>query len=135
MLDIELPYTREEVLRYSDEFPQRGILCPKCGSRIPQFSELKDDDRTRIRFLILGQQPAMAMAELRAVTGCSPLWAKLWVQHSGRPEWDWGTTAPCPYCREPLRTPVAKQCRHCGMDWHDANNPSKMIAFGGKEKD
>jgi hypothetical protein len=29
---------------------------------------------------------------------------------------------PCPYCGEPLRTKFAKQCRHCGMDWHDPEN-------------
>lgn len=29
---------------------------------------------------------------------------------------------PCPYCGEPLRTPKAKQCRFCRMDWHDPEN-------------
>ena len=29
---------------------------------------------------------------------------------------------PCPYCGEPLRTAFAKQCRRCGMDWHDPTN-------------
>ena len=29
---------------------------------------------------------------------------------------------PCPYCGELLRTAFAKQCRHCGMDWHDPTN-------------
>lgn len=29
---------------------------------------------------------------------------------------------PCPYCGELLRTAVAKQCRHCSMDWHDPAN-------------
>lgn len=29
---------------------------------------------------------------------------------------------PCPYCGESLRTTFAKQCRHCGMDWHDPTN-------------
>jgi hypothetical protein len=24
----------------------------------------------------------------------------------------------CPYCKQPLRTPRAKQCRRCGRDWH-----------------
>lgn len=28
------------------------------------------------------------------------------------------TGSPCPHCGEPLRTPFAKQCRHCGTDWH-----------------
>lgn len=32
------------------------------------------------------------------------------------------TGGPCPYCGEPLRTPFAKQCRHCGTDWHDPVN-------------
>lgn len=31
-------------------------------------------------------------------------------------------TAPCPYCGKELRTPAAKQCRSCLMDWHDPNN-------------
>lgn len=25
---------------------------------------------------------------------------------------------PCPHCGENLRTALAKQCRHCGADWH-----------------
>ena len=29
---------------------------------------------------------------------------------------------PCPYCGQALRTKFAKQCRHCGMDWHDSEN-------------
>lgn len=29
---------------------------------------------------------------------------------------------PCPYCGGALRTERAKQCRHCGMDWHDPAN-------------
>jgi hypothetical protein len=29
---------------------------------------------------------------------------------------------PCPYCMAPLRTPKAKQCGNCGMDWHDPSN-------------
>lgn len=131
MLDIEAPYTREEVLEYREEQPQRGILCPKCGLLVPQFADLKDEDRARIRLLILSQQPAMAMPELRAATGCSLPWAKIWVQHSGKPEWDWGTTAPCPYCGEPLRTPTAKQCRHCRMDWHDTNQPGTLPRVSG----
>jgi len=31
---------------------------------------------------------------------------------------------PCPYCGAQLRTQRAKQCRFCGMDWHD---PDQVI--------
>jgi hypothetical protein len=31
-------------------------------------------------------------------------------------------TVPCPYCGMPLRTALAKQCRHCRRDWHDPNH-------------
>ena len=31
-------------------------------------------------------------------------------------------TANCPYCDRELRTPAAKQCRFCKMDWHDPSN-------------
>ena len=30
--------------------------------------------------------------------------------------------ADCPYCGKELRTPTAKQCRFCKMDWHDPKN-------------
>jgi hypothetical protein len=31
-------------------------------------------------------------------------------------------SAPCPYCGQPLRTSLARQCRFCKMDWHDPQN-------------
>ena len=31
-------------------------------------------------------------------------------------------TAGCPHCGEPLRTPTARYCRFCKMDWRDPNN-------------
>lgn len=34
--------------------------------------------------------------------------------------------APCPYCGESLRTVNARQCRKCGMDWHDPNNITRL---------
>ena len=132
-LDIEAPYTREEVLRYGSQSPERGLLCPKCGTRIPQFLDLPDADRLRVLHLIGNGQRMLAMAELRFATGCSPFWAKIWVTHSGRPEWDWEATAPCPYCGRPLRTPVAKQCRYCLMDWHDPKNPAKIGPAAAEE--
>lgn len=29
---------------------------------------------------------------------------------------------PCPYCGQPLRTAIARQCRLCKMNWHDPTN-------------
>ena len=40
-------------------------------------------------------------------------------------------TAPCPYCGKPLRTPMAKQCHHCKMDWH---NPDNVHTYGGHKQ-
>lgn len=36
---------------------------------------------------------------------------------------------PCPYCGEPLRTAVARQCRFCGSDWHDPDHVIKLPGF------
>lgn len=113
-MKLESPYSREEVKELGHESPERGLLCSKCGARIPQFRDLSDSDHIRIRQLISNNKKILAMLELRAATGCSLGWAKLWVIHE-----DQKATVPCPYCGEPLRTPVAKQCRFCGRDWHD----------------
>ncbi len=40
-------------------------------------------------------------------------------------------TASCPHCGEELRTPQAKQCRHCHMDWHDPDNVFRREPKGG----
>lgn len=37
---------------------------------------------------------------------------------------------PCPYCSKPLRTPAAKQCRFCKMDWHDDRNVFRKSVNG-----
>ena len=36
-------------------------------------------------------------------------------------------TAPCPYCGQPLRTALARQCRPCRRDWH---NPEQIRWLG-----
>jgi hypothetical protein len=41
-------------------------------------------------------------------------------------------TAPCPYCGEELRTPQAKQCFCCSMDWHD---PDKVRGLESGSRD
>jgi hypothetical protein len=119
------PYTRKEMEEGPDGLPVRGPLCPCCNNRIPQFEELSDSDAFRIRRLILQGQPSLAQAELVAATGCTRNFAKIWVFHSGRPK-AVGTTAPCPYCGRELATALAKQCKHCFMDWHDPERPYNL---------
>ena len=78
-------YSRAEVLALGKAFPTRGELCHHCGLRIPAFAELSNASQRRIRALVRETRPIMAVQELRALTGCSLRWAKLWVQHAGRP--------------------------------------------------
>ena len=120
-------YTRSELLVAAGEFPQRGPLCPHCDKRIPQFADLSEQDERRVRELIRSGRPLMAMAELRQATDCPLLWARLWVEHQGRPQRIYGVTPPCPYCGSPLRTQLAKQCRFCRRDWHD---PENVVVLG-----
>jgi len=119
---IDAPYTREEVLAAGDSFPERGLLCHRCKTKIPQFKDLSERDESRIRQMIRENRRMMAMAELRAATGCSSRWARIWVYHEGRPKPLENETVSCPYCGMPLRTSLAKQCRYCRRDWHDSEN-------------
>jgi hypothetical protein len=112
------PYTRAE-LATAGGWPDRGPHCPHCNQRIPQFAELSEADERRVRELMRQFRWIMAVIELRAATGCPEHWAKLWVEHRGRPQPDWRKPAPCPYCGELLRSSLAKQCPHCRRDWHD----------------
>ena len=119
-------YSREEVIAAGDKLPERGALCHECGAVIPTFAELAESDERRVRQLIRGGRWLMAMEELRVATGCALPWAKVWVQHEGRPKAAKEPT-PCPYCGEPLRTSLAKQCRYCRRDWHD---PETVVRLG-----
>lgn len=53
----------------------------------------------------------------------SPIDAQGWTLAEGMSRAETiNDTADCPYCGRTLRTPTAKQCRHCMMDWHDPDN-------------
>jgi hypothetical protein len=103
---------------------------------VPRFADLSQGQRTSIGRLMNQGRKGMAARELAKATGCPLAWAELWVLHRGRPrrpsDRRLGCLAaletPCPYCGEPLRTPRAKQCRHCRRDWHD---PAKVARLGG----
>jgi hypothetical protein len=116
-LDRGPPFTREEVENAGDNFPSRGLYCTKCKGFVPIFAALSSADHHRIRSLALANRSALAMAELRDVTGCGERWAKIWVIHAGRPTIV-SPGPPCPHCGKPLATERAQQCLHCHADWH-----------------
>ena len=111
-------YSRAEVIAAGHNLPERGLECHECGEMIPIFEELSDAHERRIRECIRQGRKLMATEELRVATACSLEWAKLWVQHNGRPK-PVKVASPCPYCGMPLRTSLARQCRFCFRDWHD----------------
>jgi hypothetical protein len=111
------PYTRDELAGADPGFPERGAVCVRCRTHVPQFSDLSPDDEARVRELIRRDEPMLAMSELEAASGCPPRWAKIWVNHKGslHPGFD---GPPCPICGEPLVSSKSQQCLHCGADWH-----------------
>ena len=111
-------YTKVELKELGDEFPKKGIYCPKCKTFIPIFAELSKDDEIRLKEKIKSEGGVAAIKELCELTGCSLRLAKIWVVH---PE---GPTPvidgpPCPYCGGKLRTSRAKQCPHCLKSWRN----------------
>jgi len=118
-MDLE-SYTEEEVIKLGNEPPVRGILCPRCKSHIPEFTNLTTEDAEAIRQLVRSGRLLEPMQELRRLTGCSLLWAKIWTLHPDGPDTLEDKKAPCPFCGKPLRTERSKQCRHCKRDWHDS---------------
>ena len=118
--DAERPYERKELATALDSLPPRGVLCPNCGLRVPQFSEVTEAEAARFR-LMARQSVVRTIRQFHVQTGAPMSWAKLWVHHAScfcpeEPE------TPCPFCGEPLRTAKSRQCRHCKRDWHDPKN-------------
>ena len=69
-MEPQKPYSRREVLATTHLPPDRGPLCPTCGSRIPQFEELVGESELRVRHLIEGGRNIEAIKELQRVTSC-----------------------------------------------------------------
>jgi hypothetical protein len=116
--------SRSSPPRGPDGFPEEGIRCERCGTRVPVFATLGAADERRVRELAAAGDSVAAMHELRRSTGCSERWAKIWVVHAvPQPEPD---AVPCGWCGARLRSPAARQCLQCGMDWHDAANPRRL---------
>ncbi len=88
--------------------------------------KLSTEDQKRLEAMVV-EHPIQAIKELRELTNCSLGEGKLWVDNKREENWQkyhkiWlESLPPCPYCGEKLRTPEAKQCRHCLRDWHDEN--------------
>ena len=111
-------YSRLELQQAQDgRWPERGDKCDLCGVHVPQFAELSDRDRARILKLVLEGRKILAQEELQACTGAPVRFAKIWVNHSGRPNHRF-PGPPCPHCGGPLASSRAKQCLHCHANWH-----------------
>ncbi len=113
----DAPYTREEIDRVgANTLPWRGPYCWKCRNFIPKFAVISPDEAQHLLTL----PKIEAFREIRARTGCSLLWAKIWLlhPHGPHPMFPDANGPPCPYCGRPLRTAKAQQCLECGADWH-----------------
>jgi len=110
------PYSNAELAGDLPELPERGKPCP-CGVLVPDFEGLTLRAVMQMKRLRDADDVRALIVEL---TGCPRSWADIWVLHHrlGCPRArDKGR---CPFCGGELRTYVARQCRHCGADWHDA---------------
>jgi len=90
--------------------------CTKCQSPVPEFANMPEHLRLELGALAK-ESRISAMIRLREVTGCKYEVAKAWAFHE-RGDYSASPMTPCPHCGKPLRTPLAKQCRSCGADWH-----------------
>jgi hypothetical protein len=116
------PYTNEELSELSDHaFPERGIYCPKCQNYIPYFAALDLETEKALRVSGLA-----AMEQIRRLTGCNMVFAKIWAVHPNGPHPE-RVGPPCPYCGKPLFSEKTRQCIQCGWDWHDPDKPVRHV--------
>lgn len=93
--------------------------CADCGTHVPVFRDLARPEQAILDGW-LAQDNRPRAAEIARVTGLEYGVAKAWVHHMNQtpPAKGRWNTASCPQCGRWLRTPTARQCLHCGADWH-----------------
>jgi hypothetical protein len=65
--------------------PSEGLYCNKCMMYIPVFINMSDRQVKRIKELVKCGRNHAAFDELMIITGCGPLWARIWLIHMGLP--------------------------------------------------
>jgi hypothetical protein len=90
---------------------------------------IRPELEAELQILLAQGQRIAAIKKYRDATGCSLTDVKRWLdEYLAKFEPPIGNRSPpCPYCEQPLRSPKAKQCLECGMDWHD---PSRVVRRG-----
>jgi hypothetical protein len=113
------PYNREELTHLNKgDMPARGAHCEKCNNIIPTFADLSIPDATKLRAMIEADHRLEATRQLMALTGCSLLWAKIWVSHPDGPT---VIKVTCPFCGSTLRSERALQCPACFKSWRQTS--------------
>jgi hypothetical protein len=109
------PYSNVELAGPLPELPDRGRRCP-CGAIVPEFEAI---DLRAVMHMQGILEPDRVRARIVELTGCPPAWAAIWVLHArtGCPRSK--EKGRCPLCGGELRTYEARQCSHCGADWHE----------------
>lgn len=94
------------------------IWCAECGAHVPVFHDLAPPEA---KLLETWCRKVHAYWRIAAITGLDKGLVKMWQLHFNKPIARTGKwiTAACPHCERWLRGPDAKQCFHCGADWHD----------------
>jgi hypothetical protein len=99
-------------------FPEKGDRCARCGTIVPVFLDLTEDELTELRELALVSK-VEATKRVQVMSGCNARWAKIWVAHPNGAEKHRFSGPPCPFCGEPLPNERSKQCLSCSRKWHD----------------
>jgi len=93
------------------------------------WATVPDEVALEVESLALAGKVVAAMARLRAgstysLAECTEMILARWSERARQPE------MPCPYCGQPLKSPLAKQCFQCGLDWHDDDNVVRRGSAG-----